>query len=256
MVWDFDPVAFSFLGLSVRWYGIGYILGFFLVYFGGKYFLEKSSYSVSPKQWEDLVLGTFLAGILGGRLGEFLFFSPSVLWQDPLEVFKIWHGGMSIHGGFLGAILYLRYFCKKHQLSLLHITDAFTIPFSFALALGRITNFINGELVGIPTNSEWGVVFPHVDELLRHPSQLYESASMILMGIVLFLLWKTCAKKSKGFLTIWFLLLYGVFRFIVEFWKDVPEPFFGLSTGQILCLVMIVLARMLSIAIPTRRKKL
>lgn len=239
MIWDIDPVALSVFGLDIRWYGLGYITAYFIVRYWGWYLIKKSA-DFSEKHWDDLLFGMFFVGILGGRLGEFLFYSPSTFITDPLEVLKIWHGGMSIHGGMLGGLGFAWWFCRKNKINLFDITDHIVIPLSFGLGIGRITNYINGELVGIPTNTDWGVIFPHVDQILRHPSQLYEAGSMFLLAGLLWIMWKICAKKIRGFFTAYFFLGYGMFRFIVEFWKDQPAVLHDLKTGQILCLLMIL----------------
>ena len=246
--WQDHAVAFSIFGLDVRWYGLAYVTGFFLTTYLGWWIFREISRQENKqpeldfKKWEDLIFGIFFAGILGGRVGEFLFYSPQVFWQNPLEIFQIWHGGMSIHGGLLGALIFAIYWTRKHQVSLLKIADAVVIPLSLSLGLGRITNFLNGELAGQPTNSDWGVIFPQVDNLLRHPTQLYEALGSFMLAGILWLVWKKCGKFS-GSLTVLFLAGYGITRFVIEFWKS-PDGWelWGLSTGQWLCLVMVILA--------------
>jgi len=245
MIWQDYSVAFSVFGLTVKWYGIAYMLGFFLTTYLGWWIyneLSRKSNKLEFKGWEDLIFGIFFAGIIGGRLGEFIFYSPEILWKNPLEIFQIWHGGMSIHGGLLGALIFAIYWTRKHKVSLLSIADTIMIPLSIALGLGRITNFLNGELAGIPTNTDWGVIFPHVDNLLRHPTQLYEAAGSFILAGILWLMFIKCG-KFRGSLTILFLVGYGVTRFMIEFWKS-PDgwEFLSLSTGQWLCLVMVGLA--------------
>lgn len=245
MIWTDHSVAFSVFGLDVRWYGIAYLVGFFLAtYLGWKIYnkISRDFNKIDFKKWEDLIFGIFFAGILGGRLGEFIFYSPQVFINNPLEIFQIWHGGMSIHGGLLGALIFAIYWTRKHKKSLLLISDAVVLPLSITLGLGRITNFLNGELAGQPTDNDWGVVFPHVDNLLRHPTQLYESAGSFILAGFLWLMLKKCG-KFRGILTVLFLVGYGVTRFIIEFWKS-PDGWelLSLSTGQWLCLVMIILA--------------
>ena len=212
MIWNFDPVALSVFGLDVRWYGLGYVVSFFLVLeLGWRLLRTMSAHTISKKQWENLLFGMFVAGILGGRLGEFVFFSADILWENPMQVLYIWQGGMSIHGGIIGGSLYAWYFCRVHQLSLWRCFDAIALPLSIGLGVGRITNFINGELVGKPTHADWGVIFPHVDQLLRHPTQLYESLSMFLLAVFLFFMWKKSGKKNRGIYD--FLLCGWVWRF-------------------------------------------
>jgi phosphatidylglycerol:prolipoprotein diacylglycerol transferase len=264
MIWNMNPVAFELGIFSVRWYGLVYVAGFLLVdWLAPKISAilvnvsgstESARTNITKKIWSDITFGAFLCGVLGGRLGEFVFYNPSVFLSDPLEVLKIWHGGMSIHGGIIGAVLFLFFFARSQRLSLWHITDSVVVPVAFVLGLGRIINYVNGELVGIPTNSDWGVVFPHVDTLLRHPTQLYESATMFGLGVLLLGVFLRISNKRKagqsklffesgmfqtGWLSGLFLVGYGVFRFVVECWKDSPDVLLGLTMGQVLCVVMI-----------------
>ena len=139
MIWDFDPVAFSIAGLDVRWYGIAYVVGFFLSLVWTRKFLD-----IPKSETEDLIFGLFIAGIIGGRLGEFLFYNPEILASDPLEVLKIWNGGMSIHGGILGAFLWGLWWTRRRKISLLLVGDVISIPLAISLGLGRIANFLNG----------------------------------------------------------------------------------------------------------------
>lgn len=239
MTWNLDPIAFSIFGLPVRWYGLAYILGFFILDFLGQYIAKQNGLlgkKITKDNWDTLLFGVFICGILGGRLGEFIFFSPQLFLANPFEVLQIWHGGMSIHGGLIGAILFIWWFARQHKITVLQITNTLALPMAIALGFGRIANFINGELVGVPTGSSWGIIFPHVDELLRHPTQLYESASMFVLAALLWLVFK----KHPKHLTAFFLFGYGFFRFIVEFWKDVETVFIGMTMGQTLCLIMMI----------------
>lgn len=244
--WNIDPVAFSLFGLDVRWYGLVYIVGFLFTFLWiRKMWNQFSSTKLSKSDLEDVVFWTFFSGVIGGRLGEFLFFHPEVIWNNPLQILKIWEGGMSIQGGILFACIALFFWCRKHKVRLGEITDALVIPLSAALALGRIANFINGELVGRPTNSDWGVIFPHVDDLLRHPSQLYESGKNLLLVIILTLVFLYLKRKKihrPGILTSIFITGYGILRFTIEALWRAPDSQFGpFSSGQWLSLVMIVI---------------
>ncbi len=248
MIWNFDPVAFSLFGLDVRWYGIVYIVGFFVSLLWGyriqaMLFQEKK---LTKDQFENLTFGMFICGVLGGRIGEFLFYSPQTFFQNPLEVFQIWHGGMSIHGGLLGATLFAFFFARKKDISLLQVLDVFVIPVAVTLILGRVANFINGELIGRPTGTDWGIIFPHVDNLLRHPSQLYEAGKNILLSGVLILLFYRGYGKHIGLLTSVFLGGYGILRFIIEFWREPSGMVWIFTTGQALCLGMILFALLLA----------
>lgn len=267
MIWDMNPVAFEVFGLAVRWYGLVYVAGFLLVDWlapkiagrlvtasGTSAFVNKN---ITKKMWSDITFGAFLWGVIGGRLGDFVFYRPSVFLTDPLEVLQVWHGGMSIHGGILGAVIFLFWYARRHQASFWHITDSVVVPLAFVLGCGRVVNYVNGELVGIPTGSDWGIVFPHVDAVLRHPTQLYESATMFVLGFLLLgVFWVMKRKNTKkinsacfafeslrlrsGLLSALFLIGYAVLRFVVEFWKESPVVLLGLTTGQVLCVVMVI----------------
>ncbi len=240
MIWDIDPVAFSIFGFHVRWYGLVYLLGFWIALKYGFHLQKKIlSHPLSKDKFESLTFGTFFTGIIGGRLGEFIFYYPETFLSNFLQIFKVWEGGMSIHGGIIGSFLYIMWFARKHNIAMLRITDIFALPLAITLILGRFANFINGELVGISTGTDWGVVFPHIDDQLRHPTQLYESAKNLILSGVIFFSFSKGAGKKVGMLTTLFLLGYGVMRFIIEFWKESTDVFLGLNTGQILCIFMI-----------------
>lgn len=241
MIWNFDPVAFSVFGLDIRWYGLVYLGGFLMTLYGG-YFLQQKMLEkpFSKKDFENLVFGTFFSGVLGGRIGHFLFYNFEIFWKNPLEIFQVWNGGMSIHGGILGAIIFIYIFTRRQKRSFFEASDVLVLPLAITLIFGRFANFINGELVGMPTQKSWGVVFPHIDDQPRHPTQIYESLkNVFLSGGLSFFYWFGGGKK-RGFFTGFFLIGYGVLRFIIEFWKDIGWTFVGLNAGQWLCIVMIV----------------
>ncbi len=251
-----DPVALSAFGWEVRWYGLAYALGFFIVLLGGRKLLDRSDLEIGHEEFEHLVFGGFLFGILGGRLGEFLFYAPHIFWTDPLEVFKIWHGGMSIHGGILGSAGWIAWWCRKNQISFLRIADILVVPLAFALALGRGANFVNAELVGVATDQTWGVMFPTYDYLLRHPTQLYELAkNLVLGGGLCFFFFRCQIWKRPGALLGIFLVGYGVMRFGIELWK-VPDGMVGpLSTGQWLCGGMVLVGGWLLVRLERKVKR-
>jgi phosphatidylglycerol:prolipoprotein diacylglycerol transferase len=184
-----------------------------------------------------------LGVVLGGRLGYVLFYQPAYFLQHPLEIFALWQGGMSFHGGFIGVMVAMALFARKRGVVWLQLMDFVAPLVTIGLGAGRLGNFINGELWGRPTHADWGMVFPAVDHVARHPSQLYEFA---LEGIVLFVvLWTFAGKKRPiGAISAMFLLCYGSFRFLVEFTRE-PDSFLGLlslglSMGQWLCVPMIL----------------
>jgi len=240
--WNLDPIAFSILGLEVRWYGLVYIFGFFLTSFLGEKILRKTHPNLKKSDFENAIFGIFFAGILGGRLGEFIFYSPATFWENPLEILKIWNGGMSIHGGIIAAVLATAFFAKKTRIPLWNWLDALVIPLAITLIFGRLANFWNGELVGIPTDQSWGVIFPHIDNLLRHPSQLYESAKNLILAVILVEFFRRGCWKFPGFLTTIFLAGYGILRFAIEFVRESDGTIGTISTGQILSAGMVILA--------------
>ena len=196
----------------------------------------------SKESFENMLVGLFMSGVLGGRLGFFLFYSPEVLWQAPVEILKIWQGGMSIHGGLLGGGAWLCFVAYKEKYKFLSLTDVLVIPLSLALMFGRLANFLNGELVGTPTDQTWGMIFPHIDDLYRHPSQLYEMAKNASLFLILNKLFAQKMWKKRGFLTGAFLLGYGVLRFLIEFVREPDGLYWGISTGQWLCIIMMLVS--------------
>ena len=246
--WDLNPIALSVMGLEVRWYGLAYVGGYFLAVYLSWWLWQNYQSKNFPKlkilrpDFENFIFSTFLVGVISARLGLFLFYSPTTFFTDPLEVLKVWHGGMSIHGGLIGASLWGIWQAKKRSWPLLPITDLFMLPLALGLMFGRITNFINGELYGRATDQTWGVIFPHIDALLRHPSQLYEASKNLLIAVIIFILIRSGGLKKPGLVTSVMLFGYGVFRFLIEFVRE-PSGYIGpLTTGQALCLIMIILA--------------
>ncbi|MDP1558346.1 MAG: prolipoprotein diacylglyceryl transferase [Nitrosomonas sp.] len=240
-----DPVALSLGPLSIHWYGLMYLIGFAFFILLGRYRIKRNPNSVFTNDSLDEALFYGVLGvIIGGRLGHVLFYQFSYYLQHPLQIFAIWEGGMSFHGGFIGVFIAMILFARKNKLPWLTVTD-FIVPLvPLGLGAGRIGNFINGELWGRPTDVPWGMIFPYVDELPRHPSQLYQFA---LEGIVLFLLvWTYSAKpRPMGAVTGMFMIGYGVFRSFVEFYREPEDGFMGVMTlgitmGQWLSLPMII----------------
>ncbi len=249
---DIDPVIFQIGPFALRWYALAYVAAFIL---GLVYVVrlirtptiwDERGPPITQQQADDLVLWITAGTILGGRLGYVLFYRPDLIWRDPIEILQIWNGGMAFHGGALGviiAMLLFSRFVKAHPVS---VADLVVPAVPIGLFLGRIANFINGELWGRPTDVPWGVVFPGAGAMPRHPSQLYEAA---LEGLVLFLIlrWATHGAKllpRRGVLSGLFLVGYGVFRITTEFFRepDVHMPHFpvGLTMGMILSVPMIL----------------
>jgi phosphatidylglycerol:prolipoprotein diacylglycerol transferase len=251
---QFDPVAFSFgpialgsltLGpFAIRWYGLMYLVAFILVIvLGRKRARENMLTGWRTGDIDDMLFYGVLGVILGGRLGYVLFYKPLYYLAHPLEVFQVWQGGMSFHGGFLGVLIALWFYARRRGKRWLDVTDFVAPLVPLGLAAGRLGNFINGELVGRATRGPWAMVFPQVDGVPRHPSQLYELG---LEGLVLFaILWSFASRRRPmGAVSGLFLLGYGVLRFVGEFARE-PDNFLGylalgFTMGQWLSLPMIV----------------
>ncbi len=239
---EIDPVAISLGPLAIHWYGLMYLLGFAFVWLLGRY--RAARHDWQHGQLEDLLFYGALGVILGGRLGYALFYDLAANLENPLNLLKIWQGGMSFHGGLIGVLIAFWYFGRKTGKGFFEISDFIAPMVPVGLMLGRIGNFINGELWGRVSDVPWAMVFPGAGPLPRHPSQLYQAA---LEGLLLFIiLWLYSAKpRTRAAVSGLFLLGYGVFRFIVEFVR-IPDPQYGyiafgwLTMGQILCLPMII----------------
>jgi len=250
---DFDPVLLQLGPIAIRWYALAYVAGILL---GWRYavMLVKNPRlwahrppPLTPEQIDDMMLWITLGVIVGGRLGHVFFYTPEILWTDPLEVFKTWHGGMSFHGGALGVLLALVVFAWRNKLDLLRLGDIAAVATPIGLFFGRIANFINGELWGRPTLLPWGVIFPNApDALPRHPSQLYEAA---LEGLLLFavLAWAAYGRKltnRRGVLMGIFVAGYGIIRVSLENVREpdayMPDFPLGLTMGMILSIPMIL----------------
>jgi len=229
--------------LSIRWYGLMYLIGFICSYLIVKREIKRRGLKVEKDFLENLYFYLILGLLLGARLGYVLFYNLPHYLKHPLEVFAIWQGGMSFHGGLIGVILSALFFTKAKKFDFFTLTDMLVLTAPIGLGLGRIGNFINGELYGRITDVPWAMIFPDGGPLPRHPSQLYEA---FLEGFVLFVaLWFLKDKFSKsGILSSIFLILYGIFRFFVEFFRE-PDPQIGyilglFTMGQILCSIMIL----------------
>ena len=243
----FDPVALSLGPISIRWYGLMYLVGFCSAWLLGRHRASRPGSGWTPLLVDDLVTYSVLGVVLGGRVGYVLFYDLPAFLANPLSLFKVWEGGMSFHGGFLGMAVIIWMLGKKTGKGFWGVAD-FTVPLlPIGLLAGRIGNFINGELWGKVTDLPWGMVFPdpRAGTLPRHPSQLYEAT---LEGAALFvILWLYSAKPRKyGAVSGVFCLCYGIFRSTVEFVR-LPDPQLGylafgwLTMGQLLSLPVIVL---------------
>ncbi len=231
-----DPVIFAIGPLEVRWYGLVYALGFLLAgWWLGK---NKDKLGLETEENWDLVFYLLVGGIIGARLFE-IFWEPSYYLGNLLNIFKIWQGGMSFHGGFVGGTLGAWLFCKKKKVYFAKIVDVLSLPFILALAIGRIANFINSELVGRAWSGAWCVDFG--DSVCRHPSTLYAAAKrFIVFGWLAYLY--NLNKFKSGFIFWNFVFWEGLGRVIVDFYRFEKVYYFGLTMGQLLSLVMVIVS--------------
>lgn len=239
---QFDPIALQLGPIAIHWYGLMYLLGFTLVWLAGNWRIKHGKTTFTSKDLEDLIFYCVFGVVIGGRLGYTLIYQPSYYLQHPIEILYVWQGGMAFHGGLIGVLVVLALFARLRHYRFLEIGDFLAPLIPLGLAVGRLGNFINGELWGRPSSLPWAMVFPQADQQTRHPSQLYE---MGLEGIALFLILWIFARKPRpvGQISALFLTLYGCFRFTVEYTRE-PDDFLGLlsaglSMGQWLSLPMI-----------------
>ena len=240
---NFDPVAFQIFSFEIRWYSLAYIIGILLGWvLSKKIFIKNLEIN---KKFDDYISYLIIGIIVGGRLGYIVFYNFNYYLNNILDIFKIWEGGMSFHGGLIGVICASIVFAKKNKQDYFLYTDVVALAAPIGIFFGRLANFINSELYGSPTEVPWAVTFVQVDNLSRHPSQLYEA---VLEGIILFLILIYFRKKNylekPGLISALFLILYSIFRFIVEFFR-VPDEQLGylilsLSMGQIISLIFII----------------
>jgi phosphatidylglycerol:prolipoprotein diacylglycerol transferase len=234
---NLDPVLFSIGPVSIRWYGVLYLLGVLFVYWYVRREIMLGRLSTTVKRFDDVYFWVVVGCVLGARLFEVLFYDPSYYFANPLKILAVWEGGLSFHGALIGVILVLVWWCKKDKLSFWQVADLFIVPAALGQCFGRLGNFFNSELVGLPFNGPWAVIYAKIDEVPRHPVQIYE----ILYNLIIFFVLLAMKKKSKpGQLFATFLILYGAFRFIVEYFKT-PEVVWGfLTIGQWLSVLMVV----------------
>ncbi len=258
---EIQPYIFKLGMFEVRWYGLLYIISFIIGQIFAKRNIQARNVSISKENYDNFIFSIMLGVIIGGRVGYILFYNLIYYIHNPLSMLAVWQGGMSFHGGALGVIISALIFCKKNKIDFYAVADP-TIPFvAIGLGLGRLGNFINAELYGRVTNLPWGMIFPNSDGQPRHPSQLYE---LFLEGIVMFIVLQTMVYKTKirGLIFWTFILLYGIFRFFIEFFRE-PDEHLGfvlnfMTMGQVLSATMILtgLIAIIVLVISNGKKKI
>ena len=246
---NFDPIFINFGFLEIKWYSLSYIFGILIGWWLGKkiFILKTKNNNITvynENDFDDLISYIVISIILGGRIGYIIFYNFNYYLSNPIEIFKIWQGGMSFHGALLGIILATYIFSKKKTTKSLFFLDIIAAVAPIGIFFGRIANFINAELYGNPTNVFWSVIFPVVDEIPRHPSQIYEA---LLEGVLLFVINIAIILNKKiktGICASTFLIFYGIFRIIAEQFR-VPDVqvgyiFSAISMGSILSFIMII----------------
>ena len=247
---NFDPVAFQIFSLEIKWYSLSYIIGILTGWILAKRILIKDNNL--REKFDDYITYVILGIILGGRLGYILFYNFDYYLNNIVDVFKVWQGGMSFHGGLLGLIIVSVLFAKKNNHNPYIYLDIVSLVAPIGIFFGRIANFINSELYGKETVLPWGVKFEKIDNLYRHLSQLYEAffEGLFLLVILIFFQ-KSISAKNPGFISGIFLIFYSFFRFVIEFFR-VPDAqlgyvFLNLSMGQILCLIFFIFGSYLTL---------
>lgn len=237
---NINPTLLKLGPLEIRYYGLFFVLSIILTYYLLIYLSKKNNLNLTKSQVSDYIFHIIIGALIGARFFHIFIYHFDYYSKNLIEIFLIWKGGLSFHGGFLGAILAGYYYCKKNNLSFLKMADITVIPLSLGLAFGRLANFINGEIPGTITNISWAVKFPNYQDF-RHPVQIYES---IKNFFIFSTLWFLKNKKLRtGTLFFTFIFMYSILRFFLEFFKD-PQGFLflKLTLGQILSLIMFIIA--------------
>ena len=250
MVHNFDPVLIDLGIIKIHWYSLAYVFGILIGWWYGRLIITKKIHGSDQenylKNFDDLISYIIIGVIVGGRLGYVIFYNLTFFVNQPIEILKLWEGGMSFHGGLIGVILSTYIFSKVKKLNYKIYFDIICCAAPIGIFLGRIANFINSELYGTPTDKPWGIIFPEIDNLSRHPSQLYEA---FLEGIVLFVLINFLFLKKNfnyGLISFLFLIFYGIFRIVSEFFRE-PDKHIGyifdfISLGSLLSVGMMIFA--------------
>lgn len=241
---NLNPIAFSIFNFNIYWYSLAYLIAFIIGGIYAKAIINKINTSFKEKYVDDFLAYAVIGVLLGGRIGYIFFYNFDYYLNYPIESLKIWKGGMSFHGGLLGMTYAMYIFSKKKNILFFDVANIVAVCAPIGLFFGRIANFVNGELIGIATNSNWGIVYNSESPILRHPSQIYEA---LLEGLFLFFILRFSILNEnlrKLHPCSIFLIFYGFFRFLVEFFREPDEQIgyilYMISMGQILCLPMII----------------
>lgn len=241
--WNVDPILVQLGPVTLHWYGLLFVGGFLLGFRVMQWICQREGYPTEPL--ESLLLYMFAGAIIGARLAHVLFYDPEFYFAHPIEILKIWHGGLASHGGTVGVIIAIWLFLRKYpQNGLLWWLDRLVIPTALTACFIRLGNFMNSEIVGLPTGGNWGVVFARIDNLPRHPVQLYEAFSYLAIFILLFWLYRRNAMKAKGFSFGLFMILVFGSRFLLEFVKTPQASYEAgnmLTVGQWLSIPFVLL---------------
>ena len=258
MIWVHTPtpIAFSLGPLDIRWYSLAYLTTLLALTFYTQHYVKSTGIHLKKKLFFDPFFTHVCIGVIaGGRLGQVLFYDMPYYMEHPLEIFAIWEGGMSFHGGALGVLIQSWYTARRTPpltWGMLTSCAAFVAP--LGLFLGRCANYLNGELVGTPTNADWGVIFAMYDTIPRHPVQLYEAiCEGPILWTILYLSRRHIRQRCHWDTTIIFILGYCTLRFFIEFTKELRYPCGALSLAQIYCLTFITIALPLYIYVLTKR---
>ena len=243
---NINPVAIDLGIIQIRWYAISYIAGILFSWSLILNIIKFKNLKIDNKVISELISNSMIGIIIGGRLGYVIFYNPDYYLNNLLEIFKLWNGGMSFHGGFIGVVIAVIYSSKISKTAILILADLIAIAAPIGIFFGRLANFINGELYGRITNHSFGMIFPNAGNSPRHPSQLYEAffEGFLLFIIMLLFIKFTNILNKKGLITALFLSCYGSFRFMIEFFRE-PDAnigllYFNFSMGQLLSLPMII----------------
>ena len=258
-----SPIALDLGFFELRWYSLAYLAGIFIGYWYMLKLLKQPGAPMARRHADDLVFYAAVGVILGGRLGYVLFYNLGNYLQKPLEIFKLWDGGMSLHGGVIGVLVAIWYVTKKDKLSFLRFCDYIACVVPFGLFFGRLANFVNGELWGRATTVPWAIIFPNSGTMdPRHPSQLYEAGleGLLMMAILAFFFWRTDARYKPGFLFGMAAIIYGLSRFAVEFVREPDVQLgtlsWGLTMGQTLTIPMLLIGFWLVATAKGRRQRI